>query len=89
MRPKVKKIAAALSYREGDIAPKVTASAEGYLADRITELATSHDIPVIYEPALAAALVALPVPSPIPESLYRAAAEVIAFCYITYKDAKL
>jgi len=89
MKPKTKKIAAALSYHQGDIAPKVTASGEGYVADRITAAAQIYDIPVVYEPALAASLVALPVNSSIPETLYRAAAEVIAFCYLTYKEAKL
>lgn len=89
MRTRPNKIAAALSYREGDIAPKINASGRGRVAEKIEHEARVHNIPVLFEPALAASLAALPVQSTIPESLYAAAAEVIAYCYLTYKDTQL
>ncbi len=88
MKRSGKKIAAALSYHEGDVAPKIVASGKGIIAERIITEAQSHDIPVLCEPALSASLVALPVQSCIPEALYQAVAEVIAFCYLTYKDTR-
>src|SRR3712207_7059549 len=44
---------------EGTGAPKITASGQGYIADRIVEVARENGIPVREDPALAEALAAL------------------------------
>jgi flagellar biosynthesis protein len=72
--------ATALRY-EGSGAPKVAASGQGYVADRIIEVAEEHGIPVRQDPALAQALAALELDTEIPEDLYKAVAEAIAWAY--------
>ena len=72
--------ASALHY-EGKGAPKVTASGRGYIADRIIEVARENGIPVREDPALAEALAALELDTEIPEDLYTAVAEAIAWSY--------
>ncbi len=63
-------------------APVVVAKGERLLAQRIKEVARRHGVPVVEEPALARALFrAVPVGKPIPASLYRAVAEVLAWVY--------
>jgi flagellar biosynthesis protein len=66
---------------EGSGAPKVTASGAGYIADRIVEVARENGIPVREDPALAEALAALELDTEIPEDLYIAVAEAIAWAY--------
>ncbi len=72
--------ASALRY-EGSGAPKVTASGRGYIADRIIEVARENGIPVREDPALAEALASLELDTEIPEDLYTAVAEAIAWAY--------
>jgi flagellar biosynthesis protein len=72
--------ASALHY-EGTGAPKVTASGQGYIADRIVEVARENGIPVREDPALAEALASLELDTEIPEDLYTAVAEAIAWAY--------
>jgi flagellar biosynthesis protein len=72
--------ASALRY-EGSGAPRVTASGRGYIADRIIEVARENGIPVREDPALAEALAALELDTEIPEDLYTAVAEAIAWSY--------
>ena len=72
--------ASALRY-EGRAAPKVTASGRGYVADRIIEVARENGIAVREDPALAEALAALELETEIPEDLYTAVAEAIAWSY--------
>ncbi len=63
-------------------APVVVAKGERLLAQRIKEVARRAGVPVVEEPALARALFkAVPVGKPIPVSLYRAVAEVLAWVY--------
>jgi flagellar biosynthetic protein FlhB len=63
-------------------APVVVAKGERLLAQRIKEVARKAGVPVVEEPALARALYkAVPVGKPIPVSLYRAVAEVLAWVY--------
>ena len=73
-------IAIALNY-DGENAPRITAKGEHELARQILELADEHDIPLQYDPELAAILSQIPLGEEIPENLYRAVAEVIAFAY--------
>ena len=72
--------AVALHY-EGERAPRITASGSGLIAERILEIAREHDVPVHDDPLLTAALSRVPVGDDIPENLYVAVAEVLAFVY--------
>jgi flagellar biosynthesis protein len=74
-------LAIALNY-DGENAPLLTAKGQDELARRIVELAREHDIPLHQDPQLAALLAQIPLGEEIPEALYRAVAEVIAFAYM-------
>ncbi len=71
----------ALKY-DGDNAPKVTAKGEGITAQQILELAEKHGVPLQNEPELARILAQVPLGDEIPQELYIAVAEVIAFAYM-------
>lgn len=72
--------ASALSYA-GRGAPKVVASGSGLIAERIVAVAREAGIPVREDPALAQALSALELDREIPEDLYKAVAETLAWAY--------
>ncbi len=72
------KLAVALKY-EAPRAPRVTAIGRGELAERMIETAEEHGVPLSENPALAAALSKIPLDQDIPESLYRAVAEVLTY----------
>jgi len=74
-------MAVALLY-DGENAPRVTAKGRGELAARIVQLAEQHNVPLEGDPELAAILSQIPTGDEIPESLYRAIAEVISFAYL-------
>lgn len=74
-------LAIALHY-DGETAPRITAKGRGELAERILALASEHEIPLQRDPELAALLAQVPLGDEIPEALYRAVAEVIAFAYL-------
>ena len=74
-------LAVALQY-DGKTAPRVTASGQDVWAERICQLAKEHDIPMYYEPVIASILSEIPPGDEIPEFLYRAIAEIIAFAYM-------
>lgn len=73
-------IAVALQY-DGKNAPKVTAKGEGFTAQQILAIAEQHGIPLQTEPELARILAQVPLGEEIPQQLYIAVAEVIAFAY--------
>lgn len=73
--------AVALLY-DAENAPRVTAKGQGKIAEEIFKLAREHDIPLQQDPQLAAILSQIPLGDEIPEALYRAIAEVIAFAYL-------
>lgn len=74
--------AAALAYiPEQDDAPRVVASGEGLLADKIIALAKENNIPIHEDPLLTAALAAVDVGSEIPPELYRVVAEILAYIF--------
>lgn len=63
-------------------APMVLAKGKNYLARRIREIATEHQIPIVENPPLAQALYkSVDVGQEIPADLYRAVAEVLAYVY--------
>ena len=74
-------MAVALLY-DGKNAPRVTAKGRGELATRILQLAEQHGVPLEGDPELAGILSQIPVGNEIPESHYRAIAEVISFAYM-------
>ncbi|HOE67298.1 MAG TPA: EscU/YscU/HrcU family type III secretion system export apparatus switch protein [Candidatus Hydrogenedentes bacterium] len=74
--------AVALRYdRRKDQAPRVIAKGTGLLAERIIALAREHGVRVHEDPELVALLSKLDISVEIPEDLYRAVAEVLAFLY--------
>jgi flagellar biosynthesis protein len=74
-------LAVALKY-DGENAPRLTAKGRGELAERILALAEEHNVPLHEDVELAALLSQIPLGDEIPQALYRAIAEVIAFAYL-------
>jgi FlhB-like protein len=80
--PRRPRRAAALRYDAGrDQAPRVVASGKGVVADRIRAEARAAGVPVRDDAALAEALAGLELGAQVPESLYRAVAETLAWAY--------
>lgn len=71
-------LAVALEY-DGQSAPRVTAKGHGVVAEKIIETAREHDIAIEQNAVLAQALSAVELEDSIPEELYLATAQVIAF----------
>lgn len=77
-----KRRAVALKYKsDEDHAPRVTATGQGNMADRIIDLAKEAGLPIREDPDLAAALSALDLGATIPTELYGIIAEVLAWSY--------
>ena len=76
-----KRIAVALEY-DGENAPVVTARGMDALAQEIIEVAREHGVPLQEDEGLVEVLAQINLGEEIPENLYRAVAEVIAFAYI-------
>lgn len=74
------KRAVALQY-DGLGAPRLTAKGSAKTAERMMAIAAEHGIPIHEDPELAAALAHLDLGDEIPELLYLAIAEVLAFVY--------
>ncbi len=75
------KRATALRYQRGDNAPRITATGTAYIAERIVAVAREHGIPVKSDPALANALAAFDLGTVVPEEMYKAVAEALAWAY--------
>ncbi|WP_027857814.1 EscU/YscU/HrcU family type III secretion system export apparatus switch protein [Marinobacterium jannaschii] len=76
------KKAVALSYKhQQQRAPLVVAKGQGEIAEQIIRLAEENEIFLHHSPELVEVLVRLELGEEIPESLYLAIAEVIAFAY--------
>ncbi|MDX1519076.1 MAG: EscU/YscU/HrcU family type III secretion system export apparatus switch protein [Gammaproteobacteria bacterium] len=73
--------AVALQY-DGESAPVVSANGAGCIAEEIIALARQHDIPILEKPELVGFLSQVKPGDEIPENLYVAVAEVIAFAYM-------
>lgn len=74
-------LAVALKY-DGENAPKVTAKGSQEIAEQIIALAREHNIPLSENKELVSLLSTLELGEEIPEMLYLAVAEVIAFAYM-------
>lgn len=72
--------AIALHY-DGEQAPTISASGEGELAQAIIALAMEHKIPIYENAELSQWLSRLELGEEIPQGLYLAIAEVLAFVY--------
>lgn len=74
--------AVALRYRKSqDVAPRVTASGQGRIADAIIKKARDAGITLMEDPDLVNVLNKIPVGEAIPLPLYKAVAEVLAYVY--------
>ena len=74
--------AVALGYDPAkDEAPRVLASGNGVVAERILAIARENNIPMQEDPALVEALATLDLGAAIPPELYLVIAEVLAFVY--------
>lgn len=63
-------------------APTVVAKGARIIAERIRDVATEHDVPIVQKPELARTLYhTVEIGRPVPESLFVAVAEVLAFVY--------
>ena len=75
-----RKRAAALRY-EGSGAPKVTAAGRGLIAETILEEARRAGVPIREDKALAEALSGLDLGTEVPEELWVAVAQALAWAY--------
>jgi flagellar biosynthetic protein FlhB len=84
-------LAVALRYRpENMTAPRVVAKGAGFVAQRIREIARSNSIPILENKPLAQMLYRqVEVGQEIPESLYRAVAEVLAYIFRLRQERQL
>jgi flagellar biosynthesis protein len=85
-RPPVVRVApagaAALRHDRGSgAAPRLVAKGRGEVAERILALAAEHDVPVREDPDLLTLLAACELDREVPEELWGAVAEIIAFLY--------
>ena len=78
MKREVKK-AVALKYPEGASAPFIAASAKGFLAQKMLEVAAEKKIPISENAALADFLSVQEIGTAIPEETWEAVAKIFAF----------
>ena len=71
-------MAVALTY-DAPNAPRVVASGRGLIGERIIEAAEAHGVPIEKNAVLAEALSTIELETEIPERLYVAVAEILAF----------
>ncbi|MDP2876959.1 MAG: EscU/YscU/HrcU family type III secretion system export apparatus switch protein [Holophaga sp.] len=64
-----------------DSAPRLTAKGQGFLADRILEIARTNSVPIEQNPDLLSLLEPLDVNRLIPQELFQAVAIVLAALY--------
>lgn len=79
--PEQRRRATALHYEHGAQAPKVTATGVGLIADRIIAAAREAGVPVRHDPALAEALAKLELGDDVPQAMWTAVAETLAWAY--------
>ena len=77
--------AVALTYNQ-ESAPYLSAKGKGLVAEEIIRIAAENGILIHEDPALVETLSLLQLGQDIPEALYRAIAEVIAFAYSLRAD---
>ena len=75
--------AVALMYdREAMTAPQLVAKGAGFIAERIKEIATENDVPIVENPTVARELYAqVEIGGEVPEQFFKAIAEILAYVY--------
>ena len=87
--PSRRQLAVALGYEPGvDAAPVVLARGKGRMAERILAAAKKARVPIRNDRDLVEALARLDLGDVIPEELYLAVAEILAFIYRINRDAR-
>lgn len=76
-------VAVALRYdSETMAAPKLVAKGEGYVAQRIRQIAAAHGVPIVERPPLARTLYrTVAIDQEVPPEFFRAVAELLAYVY--------
>ncbi len=82
-----RKKAAALKYDGASVAPIVTASGMGQIADNIIKKADESSVPIVYNKELTDLLCNIDIGDSIPPEIYEAVAHIIA--YVTDLDSKI
>jgi flagellar biosynthetic protein FlhB len=83
-------LAIAIEYAREMSAPKVVAKGAGPVAERIREIAAEHEIPMVERKPLAQALYrSCEVGDDVPEELWQAVAEILAFVYQMGKSSSM
>lgn len=89
MEKKTQQKAVALSYEKEKGAPRVVATGQGAIAEKILSTAREAGVEVVADPDLVELLAGIPLGMEIPAELYQSVAEVLAFVYRVnnnYKD---
>ncbi len=73
------RLAAAISYKSSDSAPKIVAAGKGEIAKRIIETASAAGVPSVENPELASLLNTLNLGDEIPPTLYKVVAQILAY----------
>ncbi len=82
MNKKLTEKVVALKYeRESDNAPKVVAKGQGYIADKIKEIALANNVPIKEDADLLQILDAMDLNSEIPIEAFTAVAEILSYIY--------
>jgi flagellar biosynthesis protein len=79
--PKLVQQAVALAYEHGDFSPKVVASGRGIVAEQIIHAAMENDIYIHESTELVSLLMQVDLDDYVPEEMYRAIAEILAWVY--------
>ncbi len=77
------KKAVAIQYdqEQTEGAPRLVAVGEGYLAEKIIEIAQQEKVPIVENCEVVSKLVHFPVGAEIPEELYQAVAQILVYLY--------
>ncbi len=73
--------AIALAYEAGDLAPRVSAKGRGMVAEHIIAIAKENDVFVHESKELVSMLMQVDLDDHIPEALYQAIAEILAWLH--------
>ena len=74
-----RKKAVALRYDTNEVAPIIVASGQGYMAEKIVEVAAENNVMVYEDNSLATLLTQMQLGQPIPEELYNAVVEIYVY----------
>ncbi len=83
-----KKVVALKYEKDGVSAPKVVATGQGIIAEKIMEKAKEFDVPIFQNKALADSLLNLDTGEQIPPNLFKAVAEVFVWLMKSEKKVK-